>query len=217
MISYRHADILKRLIKRPYVDCSLTFFMRDDAIGATKATIEDNPFNIKMYDEVNAKVRKALNDTGFELSPNSATYDLLADPETPSVNDVLEAAKEFIEKQEGMEDVKLNQLNYPSSSFIYFRYYPQMKKTADILKKLKAVPHKQAEQVKIEDLRHGFDEGIRVRYVPDHAHQDINHADIEDGTISSWNHKFVFVHIDSHLGETSQACDPRNLIWMFNS
>lgn len=35
--------------------------------------------------------------------------------------------------------------------------------------------------------------GARVRYVPNHAHGDLNHPDCELGIVTSWNEAAVFV------------------------
>ncbi len=74
-----------------------------------------------------------------------------------------------------------------------------------------------------------FRKGVRVVYVPTHAHQDLNHPDCEYGVVSSINDKFVFVKFDIEAytnidgkpwtmqmmtGDedyTAQACDPRDL------
>ena len=60
--------------------------------------------------------------------------------------------------------------------------------------------------------------GTRVAYVPLHAHQDINHPDVERGTVSSHNGKNVFVKFDKQVarfgwaGTASQSCDPDDLV-----
>lgn len=60
--------------------------------------------------------------------------------------------------------------------------------------------------------------GKRVAYIPMHAFGDPNHADVEHGTISSVNHKYVFVRFDHQVaklgweGTTAQACDPYDLV-----
>lgn len=62
-----------------------------------------------------------------------------------------------------------------------------------------------------------FISGMRVAYVPLHAGDDINHPDVEYGTVSSTNDKNVFVKFDRQLkkfgwqGTTSQSCDPESL------
>lgn len=55
------------------------------------------------------------------------------------------------------------------------------------------------------------DVGRRVRYVPMHADGDVTHEDCEDGKISGWNDKFVFVRY--HQGDTSAATLPEDLRW----
>jgi hypothetical protein len=66
----------------------------------------------------------------------------------------------------------------------------------------------------IEDIK----PKMRVAYVPGHAHDDINHPDVEYGTVSSDNGKNVFVKFDKQLsrfgwgGTTSQSCHPGNLV-----
>ena len=67
----------------------------------------------------------------------------------------------------------------------------------------------------IEEL---FPSGTRVRYVPGHAEGNEHHPDCEDGTVSSVNHRYVFVKFDKQLrkfgwdGTTSQSCQPGNLV-----
>jgi hypothetical protein len=59
---------------------------------------------------------------------------------------------------------------------------------------------------------------MRVAYVPTHAHGDINHQDVERGTVSSTNDKYAFVKFDKQLskfgwdGTTSQSCKPEDLV-----
>jgi len=65
-----------------------------------------------------------------------------------------------------------------------------------------------------------FNKGDLVRYIPAHAHNDINHKDCEDGVVSSINDKFVFVKYDNSICTmitddepyTAQATNPNNLI-----
>ncbi len=58
----------------------------------------------------------------------------------------------------------------------------------------------------------------RVIYIPLHANRDKNHPDVERGTVSSANSKYVFVKFDKQLnkfgweGTTSQSCDPNDLV-----
>ena len=58
---------------------------------------------------------------------------------------------------------------------------------------------------------------MRVAYVPLHANGDLNHKDVERGTVSSINAKFAFVKFDKQLnkfgwdGTTSQSCNPSDL------
>lgn len=58
----------------------------------------------------------------------------------------------------------------------------------------------------------------RVAYVPTHAHGDLNHPDVEHGTVSSKNDHFAFVKFDKQLarfgweGTTSQSCRPDDLV-----
>jgi hypothetical protein len=60
--------------------------------------------------------------------------------------------------------------------------------------------------------------GQRVAYVPTHAHGNLQHKDVEVGTVSSKNARFVFVKCDKQLlkfgwdGTTSQSCDPADLV-----
>lgn len=59
---------------------------------------------------------------------------------------------------------------------------------------------------------------MRVAYVPRHAYGDMNHKDVEYGTVSSANHRNVFVKFDRQVsklgwnGTTSQSCDPSDLV-----
>jgi hypothetical protein len=60
--------------------------------------------------------------------------------------------------------------------------------------------------------------GIRVAYIPGHAHGEINHPDVEHGTVSSNNGKNVFVKFDKAVsrlgweGTTSESCCPGDLV-----
>lgn len=54
-----------------------------------------------------------------------------------------------------------------------------------------------------------FRAGQSVRYVPYHAHGDDNHADCENGTVTSVTEHYVFVRFK---GETSQACKADQLV-----
>jgi hypothetical protein len=63
-----------------------------------------------------------------------------------------------------------------------------------------------------------FTPGDRVAYVPTHADGDMEHTDVELGTVSSLgNGNIVFVRFDKQVqvlgwdGTTSQACDKRDL------
>lgn len=62
-----------------------------------------------------------------------------------------------------------------------------------------------------------FGERDRVAYIPMHAGGDKTHPDVEYGTVSSVNDKYVFVRFDKQVeklgwsGATSQACDPEDL------
>ena len=67
-----------------------------------------------------------------------------------------------------------------------------------------------------------FSKGMRVAYIPLRAHGDLNHDDVEAGTISSINDKgTVFVKFDKQLlkfgweGTTSQGCDADSLVQIF--
>lgn len=67
-----------------------------------------------------------------------------------------------------------------------------------------------------------FTHQMRVAYVPNHADGDINHKDVETGSVSSNNGKNVFVKFDKQLmkfgweGTTSKSCDPSNLVPIFS-
>ena len=54
-----------------------------------------------------------------------------------------------------------------------------------------------------------MDVGARVRYVPMHAHGDLNHPDCEIGIVTSWNDEFVFVRYRGN--EHSKATKPDDL------
>lgn len=60
-----------------------------------------------------------------------------------------------------------------------------------------------------------FHPGENVRYVPNHAHGDIEHKDCENGVVSSQNGLYVFVRYSDRHGDlkfTTQATDPYDLI-----
>ena len=52
--------------------------------------------------------------------------------------------------------------------------------------------------------------GSKVTHIPNHAAGNASHPDCEGGTISSWNHYFVFV--DYGKG-TNAATRPQDLVW----
>ncbi len=54
-----------------------------------------------------------------------------------------------------------------------------------------------------------FTVGQHVRYVPYHAHGDLNHPDCENGVVSSISDKYVFVRFKGPNGE---ACKPDQLV-----
>ena len=62
--------------------------------------------------------------------------------------------------------------------------------------------------------------GVRVAYIPGHAHGEINHPDVEHGAVSSNNGKNVFVKFDKAVsrlgweGVTSQPCCPGDLVFL---
>lgn len=66
-----------------------------------------------------------------------------------------------------------------------------------------------------------FTPQMRVAYVPNHAHGNLNHDDVETGTVSSNNGINVFVKFDKQLvkfgwdGTTSQSCSPESLVPIF--
>ena len=59
---------------------------------------------------------------------------------------------------------------------------------------------------------------LRVAYIPTHAHKDLSHKDVEHGTVSSVNEKYVFVKFDKQIhnlgwnGATAKSCDPGDLV-----
>ena len=68
--------------------------------------------------------------------------------------------------------------------------------------------------MKLSDIK----PGMRVAYIPGHAHGDINHKDVEHGTVNSVNHLYAFVKFDKQVkklgyeGTTSQSCQPADLV-----
>lgn len=59
--------------------------------------------------------------------------------------------------------------------------------------------------------------GTRVAYVPGHAHGNVNHPDVERGTVSGSTAQFIFVTFDEELEKygreaASKACSASNLI-----
>ena len=66
--------------------------------------------------------------------------------------------------------------------------------------------------MKIENIK----KGDRVRYIPTHADGDKNHKDCENGIISSWNNKVIFVRYYTYgtLQYTAHATDPGDLIFI---
>jgi len=52
--------------------------------------------------------------------------------------------------------------------------------------------------------------GSKVTYIPNHAKGNASHPDCEGGTISSWNHYFVFVNYGKG---TNAATRPQDLVW----
>jgi len=60
--------------------------------------------------------------------------------------------------------------------------------------------------------------GMRVAYVPLHAHGNMEHPDVEHGTVSSCNSRYAFVRFDRQVGKfgcegtTSQSCKPEDLV-----
>jgi len=61
--------------------------------------------------------------------------------------------------------------------------------------------------VKIEDAQRG----MRVWYVPKHAHGDPSHIDCESGFVTSTNERFIFVAF------RGVACDPEDVISLDDS
>lgn len=54
-----------------------------------------------------------------------------------------------------------------------------------------------------------FPVGMRVLYIPNHAHGNIGHHDVEVGVVTSSNESYVFVQFDHQ--QTSKACRRVNL------
>ena len=59
------------------------------------------------------------------------------------------------------------------------------------------------------------DIGRKVTYVPDHAHDDLVHANCEHGYITSFNKPCVFVRYG--LGSTSAGTNREDLYWARDS
>ena len=59
-----------------------------------------------------------------------------------------------------------------------------------------------------------FKSGENVRYIPNHADNNPNHKDCENGIVSSINDRFVFVKYIRHgiVNTTAAATKPENLI-----
>jgi len=63
-----------------------------------------------------------------------------------------------------------------------------------------------------------FKPNDRVAYVPHEAHGNVNHPNVQRGTVSSINKSFVFVRFDKTVarlgweGTTSQSCRPDDLV-----
>ena len=65
-----------------------------------------------------------------------------------------------------------------------------------------------------------FKKGMKVRYVPKHAHGDTKHKHCENGVVSSVNDRWVFIKYDNLMctmttGEepyTAAATDPNDLV-----
>jgi hypothetical protein len=69
--------------------------------------------------------------------------------------------------------------------------------------------------LKIEDENvHNGSVGRAVRYVPMHAEGDRTHKDCEDGIITTYNNKFVFVRYGTTLATHGQATHPEDLVWL---
>lgn len=64
-----------------------------------------------------------------------------------------------------------------------------------------------------------FQKGQRVIYVPSHAKNDSTHSDCQNGVVSSFNNKYIFVKYDNQMctmmtGDepyTAQATRPEDL------
>lgn len=50
----------------------------------------------------------------------------------------------------------------------------------------------------------------KVTYIPSHAKGYTEHPDIEEGTISSWDNKYVFVNYGMGKGVSTE---PNDLVW----
>ena len=58
-----------------------------------------------------------------------------------------------------------------------------------------------------------FKPGDKVRYVPNHAHGDLSHQDVERGEVSSVSSRYVFVRYYRPHGMTGpQATDASDLV-----
>lgn len=63
---------------------------------------------------------------------------------------------------------------------------------------------------KPSSLTSEFKPGDEVAYVPNHAHGDTNHPDVERGVVTSINPYFVFVRYGSETG--AKATSPHDLM-----
>lgn len=210
MISFRHADLLDKVNEDKIKELKQTFvrgsIVLDDVQG------EIHTVGIDGTQEIKSKIFKAMSNAGFELNQRpdgkfDPYYTLIEDDQAPDAHNVIEATIEFLE-DDGFE------ATYKTAGtriIIEYQYYPLLK-TADLLPRLRPIEHKRLTPVKLNDLQMGFDEGKPVVYVPHHAKGDETHPDTQEGKISSWNHKFVFVNFGK--GDTSPACDPNDLLWL---
>lgn len=56
-----------------------------------------------------------------------------------------------------------------------------------------------------------FKVGQRVRYIPNHAYNQLDHEDVEHGIVTSRNKHYVFVRFQND-GKGGVACNPSNLL-----
>lgn len=57
-----------------------------------------------------------------------------------------------------------------------------------------------------------FKKGDKVRYIPNHAGGKLSHKDCENGTVTAFNNKFVFVRYGNNSLSLPKATSHSNLV-----